>query len=144
VTRQFRDAQEALLYGLADANLLNSSAAVSDFGTLDRELADARADVSRRATNKADQAREAVAGQRANLTNLIQSTADPTAIRSQLGGVADVLTAADSFSPLGNFFEGTTRGVSAYQLGADRAAIRNRVNSAYASNPSSGSGKAFG
>jgi hypothetical protein len=143
-TRQFKDAQEGLLYGLADANLLNSSAAVDDFGTLDRELTQARDDVARRGDNFADGAREAVAGQRANLTNLIQSTADPTAIRSQLGSVADVLNTADSYSPVGNFFEGTTRGIGAYQAGADRQAIRQRVNQSYASNPSSGSGKNYG
>jgi hypothetical protein len=144
VTRQFKDAQEGLLYGLADANLLNSSAAVDDFGDLDRELGTARDDVARRGDNFADGAREAVAGQRANLTNLIQSTADPTAIRSQLGSVADVLNTADSYSPVGNFFEGTTRGIGAYQAGADRQAIRQRVNQSYASNPSSGSGKNYG
>ena len=143
-TRQFKDAQEGLLYGLADANLLNSSAAVDDFGTLDRELTQARDDVARRGDNFADGAREAVAGQRANLTSLIQSTADPTAIRSQLGSVADVLNTADSYSPVGNFFEGTTRGIGAYQAGADRQAIRQRVNQSYASNPSSGSGKNYG
>lgn len=142
VTRQFRDAQEGLLYGLADANLLNSSAAVEDFGTLDRERTQARDDVARRGDNFADGAREAVAGQRANLTNLIQSTADPTAIRSQLGSVADVLNTADSYSPLGNMFEQTTRGVGAYQVGQDRAAARRQVEQAYASNPSrSSSGK---
>jgi len=142
VTRQFRDAQEGLLYGLADANLLNSSAAVEDFGTLDRERTQARDDVARRGDNFADGAREAVAGQRANLTSLIQSTADPTAIRSQLGSVADVLNTADSYSPLGNMFEQTTRGVGAYQGGRDRAAARRQVEQAYASNPSrSSSGK---
>jgi hypothetical protein len=139
VTRQFEDAQESLLYGLADANLLNSSAAVRDFGTLDRELTQARDDVARRGMNFADDAREAVAGQRSNLTNLIQSTADPTAIRSQLSSVADVLNTADSYSPLGNMFDDTLRGVSAYQTGADRAAVREQVNAAYASNPSSSS-----
>ena len=140
-TRQFKDAQEGLLYGLADANLLNSSAAVDDFGTLDRELTQARDDVARRGDNFADGAREAVAGQRANLTNLIQSTADPTAIRSQLGSVADVLNTADSYSPLGNLFEATTRGASAYQTGVNRDSARRQVEQAYASNPSSGSGR---
>ena len=141
VKRQFRDAQEGLLYGLADSNLLNSSAAVADFGTLDRERTEALDSVARRGGNFADDAREAVAGERANLTNLIQSTADPTAIRSQLGSVASVLNTADSYSPLGNLFEATTRGAGAYQTGVNRDSARRQVEQAYASNPSSGSGR---
>lgn len=144
VKRQFRDAQEGLLYGLADSNLLNSSAAVRDFGTLDRELEDSLANVARRGGNLADQSREAVANQRSQLTALVQSTADPTAIRDQLPNVAGVLDAADSYSPLANVFEGSTRAIQAYNTGQRRDAIRNDVNQAFSSNPSSGSGQNFG
>ena len=143
IDNQFQDARLALMEGLAGANLFDSTAANAGADRLQRDLDQGRDRVARKGQQQAQQAKRQVQNQRQNITNLVQSGADPGSLPME--SAAQALDFADSFDPIGNAFQGTTQLVAGYQQGRTRDAIRGRVNSAYpgTSSPNKGSGRGF-
>ena len=142
VDNQFQDARLALMEGLANANLFDSTAANTGADQLQRDLDQGRDRVARRGQQEAQNAKQQVQRQRQNLTSLVQSGAAPGDL--PLESAAQALDFADSFNPVGQLFEGTTRLVGGVQQGRRNNAIRSRVNNSFSSNPSSGSGSTRG
>ena len=140
--RQYNDANEQLVYALNRANLGQSSAGNRAMARLGSDYEQAQDDIGRKAQGHADQARQDVARERQNLSNLIQSTADPSMARDQMPGVAEALSSTPQFDSMGQLFGDVTRGIGAYQQGqAFRQAQKNVGNAGYGSDPSSGSGR---
>lgn len=135
IDKQFNDAGEQLVYALARAGTGQSSVATNRWGRMQSEYDQAREQAGLTAQGHADAARQQLADERARLTSLVQSGADPAAINSMLPSVASALDTGPVHGPIGPLFQNATAGIGAYQDGRMLADTRNRVNSAYETNP---------
>lgn len=135
IDKQFNDVGDQLVYALARAGTGQSSVATNRWGRLQSEYDQAREQAGLTAQGHADAARQQLADERAKLTSLVQSGADPAAINSMLPSIASALDTGPVHGPIGPLFQNATAGIGAYQDGRMLADTRNRVNSAYETNP---------
>ena len=143
VSQQFRDANDRLMFRLDDmGHGAGSSTMVNRTGRLQDDYTQARADVADRSLDIANQTRQNINAQRAQMVNLLQQTGDPSQISSQLGQVVDTLRAAPSFSPVGPVFQNATAGLGSYLDGLRFGQMQTAAGQTPTySNPSSGSGR---
>ena len=141
IDNQFQDARLALMEGLSSANLYGSTAQQFGGDQLQRDLDQGRDQVARQGQQQSENARQQVSNQRQQMTSLVQSGADPGSLPME--SAANALDFADSFDPVGQAFQGTTQLAAGAVRGRGRDKARGRVNSAYGSNPNSGSGRGF-
>lgn len=139
VDEQFDDAQSALTYALARQGQLRGSLAVDRWGDLERDEGRARQQVGSRAQTFADQARQLVSGERAKLTQMLQSTADPSVVSSNLANVMAGLQARPEFNPIGPLFQNATAGLGSYLENQRYQNARDRYGLSF-SDPTSGPG----
>lgn len=139
--RQFNDANEGLVYALNRANLGQSTAGNRAMSRLGSEYEQAQDDIARKAMQTESEARQNVTRERQNLSNLIQSTADPNLARDQMPGIAQALSQTPAFDSVGQMFGDVTRGIGAYQEGQAFRQAQQNTDAAYSSNPSSSSGR---
>ena len=140
--RQHQDARENLIYGMNRAGAQQSSAANRARARLEGEYEQAQDDIARRAQGHADEARESVARERQNLSQMIQSSADPDMARDQMPSVADALRSTPQFDATGQMISDAASAYGAYRDGRAMDRAEQRVNRAgRRSDPSQGSGR---
>jgi len=139
VEQKFGDTSDQLTFQLSRmGHGAGSSTGVRRHGRLGEEYDLARAQVADTAADYANQARQQVNNEKTRLISLLQSTADPSAITGQIGGVIDSIKAAPAFDPLGPLFQNATAGLGSYLDGQRYNQMARSANSV----PIYGSGSA--
>lgn len=139
--RQYQDARENLIYGMNRAGAQQSSAVNRARARLESEYEQAQDDIARRAQGHADEARESVARERQNLSQMVQSSADPDMARDQMPSVAEALRSTPQFDATGQMISDAASAYGAYRDGQAMDRAEQRTNRAYRSDPSQGSGR---
>jgi hypothetical protein len=104
VDDQFKEARDQLIFALSRSGLTNSSAGAEQLGGLDKQLGDRRRAAVDTARQVANQARQDVAGQKADLLSTLSATFDPASAASGARSRAQFLSSAPTFEPLSELF----------------------------------------
>jgi hypothetical protein len=139
VNRQATDAREALTKNLARSGNLSGSVGATQFGDLDRSIAEQQAGIADRARNISLDARGQVDQNRSNLLSQLSSTADPYAAANAASAAASQLSAPQQFSPLGDLFSKFAN-IGASQVSAAKQGYSNPVGRTFGVQPATGSG----
>jgi hypothetical protein len=105
---QYSKTQESLAYNLARQGLTDSSERARNVGELQRQYNQGRALIASQGLDYANQARQQVEQNRAELISQLQMTSDPAAAASNAVNRAAILAQNQPYSPLGAIFSNTT------------------------------------
>lgn len=108
ITKQFTDANEQTLFGLARDGNLQSSAAAKMYGNVSDRKNDALLNASNTANNDKNALRSEISGQRGQLVNQLQATADPGAAAAGAISEAAASSRPPTYSPITNIFSDLT------------------------------------
>ncbi len=108
LTKQYQNTRNNLAYSLARNGLTNSGAAVKENQALTDTNAENVATIGNEAQNQANQTRQQVATQKANVTNQLISSGDPSLARESAQQATAGLNAPPSWAPIGNLFSDFT------------------------------------
>jgi hypothetical protein len=104
VNNQFQQTSQQLGAKLANQGITNSSGAQNSWNQLNNTNQLAQQGVASTAQNQANQLRQQVAGEQANLIGQAQTANNPAAIGQQATAAAASYGAPSAFQPLGNLF----------------------------------------
>ena len=102
--RQFQNTRNNLAYSLARNGLSKSGAAVNENQALETEKNQRLSDIANEGQNQANEARSQVAAQKANVTNQLVSSADPSLARESAASATAGLSAPPAYQPIGQLF----------------------------------------
>ena len=140
IAKQFTDANEQTLFGLARDGNLGSSASAKMYGNVADRKDEALLNASNTASADENALRGQVAGARSSLVNQLNATADPAAAASGALSSAAVSSRPPIYSPVSNIFADLTS-----QFGANEQAralgMPGYGFGVTSSNPTSGSPK---
>lgn len=108
VVSQYDNVKKNLKYSLARSGLSGSSVAANKGSALDKENAQQLRNVADAGQSQANELRQTVEGQRSNLYNALEASADPGAATNLALRTAQAYAKPTSFAPLGNFFKSFT------------------------------------
>jgi hypothetical protein len=108
LTSQYDNTKKNLTYSLSRAGLLGSSTQAAKTAALDKENAQQLRNVVDAGKSQANELRQTVEGQRANLYAQAEASADPGAATSLALRTAQAYERPTSFAPIGNFFKSFT------------------------------------
>jgi hypothetical protein len=115
---QYQDAQKQLTFGLSRMGHGQGSQTMTDrWGRLEQDNAQNRANIADQAKDVSNQARGLIGQQRAQLINLAQMAADPSAVRNQIGRSMSDVQAYKGFDPTSNLnpmFQNVTAGLGSF------------------------------
>jgi len=100
----YRNTKNNLTYALARGGILNSGAAVQRNAALGNQLSQNESQISNNAQDQSNRLQANVNTQKGQLTEQLQSSADPTSIGEQATAAASQLRADSPIQPLGNLF----------------------------------------
>lgn len=133
--RQQGEASEDLTYALARGGQLTGSVGQDRWIDLGEQFALTRQDVSSEADRLAQSRQSDVLDTRRNLTNLLQTTADPDAVAQQATDSLTMLSSQPSFNSLGPLFQNATAGLAGGVAGQQQFGLNQQVNQITGSNP---------
>ena len=137
IDRQFDRTREGLIKNLARQGNLNASTGATQLADLDTAGREQRASFADKARGFATNSRADVENNRASLLRQLQASADPAAAAATAAGQAQVLSAPQSFSPIGDLFTKFANN-AAVQIGAANRGFGN--GSSLVFGPGSGGG----
>jgi hypothetical protein len=137
---QYGKAREDLFHALQRSGLTNSSVAGQRLAELERDFGLRKQEITDQARSVGQQARSDVEASRASLIGQAQSTADASLTGNQAMAESQRLTAAPSFSPLGQIFANAAAGIGVARNAADTEAMR-RGTGARTYQPTAGSAR---
>lgn len=108
ITKQFTDANEQTLFGLARDGNLQSSAAGKLYGNVADRKNDALLNASSTASSSKNALRSEISGERGQLVNQLNATADPGAAASGAISSAAASSRPPTYSPITNIFSDLT------------------------------------
>lgn len=120
---QFRDANRAAVLALSGNNNLASSSGANRLAQLAKQRKDALARINDLAINAGNSARSDLENSRSSLLSTLSATADPASAAAQAQSRAAILSAPQSFSPLGDVFQKFTAGLANIKQ-AENAGLR--------------------
>lgn len=109
---QYSKARQSLIYALARGGNLQSSIGAGRLGDLKTQYDTNKQQLQSQADAVANQARQDVIQQRSALIDQLNSTADANAAQSEAMNRARLLSAAPTFSALGQLFQNVTAGLA--------------------------------
>lgn len=133
--RQQGNAAEDLTYALARGGQLTGSVGQDRWIDLGEQFALTRQDVASEADRLARSRQSDVLDTRRNLTNLLQTTADPNAVAQQATDSLTMLSSQPSFNSLGPLFQNATAGLAGGVAGQQQFGLNQQVNQITGSNP---------
>ena len=140
IDRQFDRTRETLIKNLARQGNLNASTGARQLGDLDTAGQEQRVTFADKARGFATDSRADVENNRANLLRQLQASADPSAAAATAAGQAQVLSAPQQFSPIGDLFTQFANN-AAVQIGAARRGFDNPASLIFS--PTSGGSQTF-
>ena len=106
VDRQFEDARDTSVKGLARQGSLGSSWGAKMMSDLSRTYETSRSDVANRAVDKSRQARQGIEGVRGDLYGQLEAGLSPGDAANRAALAAEQYQTASDYSPLGDIFAG--------------------------------------
>jgi len=124
---QYQDAQKQLTFGLSRMGHGQGSQTMTDrWGRLEQDNTQNRANIADQAKDVANQARGLIGQQRAQLINMANMAADPSAVRNQIGRSMSDIQAYKGFDPTASIspmFQNITAGLGSYLDGLRSAGM---------------------
>lgn len=133
--RQQGEAGEDLTYALARGGQLTGTVGQDRWTDLGEQFALSRQDVASEADRLARSRQADVLDTRRNLTNLLQTTADPDAVAQQATDSLTMLSNQPSFNSLGPLFQNATAGLAGGVAGQQQFGLNQQVDRIAGSNP---------
>ena len=142
IADQYAEARGKLTAALAGRGTLESTIGANALGRVDKQKADAEAQIGNQSADAAAGLRGQVENTKTNLYNINRAAADPEGISARATGEATALVAPQAFSPLGQVFANAVQPFLAFNK-VDSTSMNPRLPWNSYSPPLSGRGSGF-